>query len=100
MYVIPELGDNKIVYKGRRFWIVELCGNENFEFMAKDEWDYVLYDKLVGCLIATIKRIENDRFKVFLNGYDAVTYEFDSLNIAAKEAPILLWRYFKEMEKH
>ena len=68
--------------------------------MAKDEWDYVLYDKLVGCLIATINRLENDRVKVFLNGYDAVTYEFDYLKIASKEVPTLLWRYFNEMEKH
>ena len=100
MYVIPELADNKIVYKGKRFWIVELCGNEDFEFMSKEDWDYVLFDKLVGCLIATINKLEDGRVKVFLNGYDVVTYEFDSLKIAAKEAPVHLWRYFKEMERH
>jgi hypothetical protein len=36
MYVIPELEDNKIVYKGKIFWIVELCGHEDFEFMTKE----------------------------------------------------------------
>lgn len=100
MYYIPVLGDNKIVYKGRRFWIVELSGNDNFEIMNKEDCDYVLYDKLVGCLIATINKLDGERVRVFLNGYDVITYEFDSLKIAAKQAPILLWRYFREMEKH
>lgn len=99
MYYIPVVGDNKIVYKGRRFWIVELSGEDDFEFMSKDEWDYVLFDKMVGCLIATIKKLDDERVKVFLNGYDAVTYEFESLAIAAKQAPTVLWRYFHEIEK-
>lgn len=99
MYYIPVVGDNKIVYKGRRYWIVELRGEDDFELMSKDEWDYVLFDKLVGVLIATIKKLDGARVKVFLNGYDAVTYEFDSLKNAARRAPILLWRYFREIEK-
>lgn len=99
MYIIPILGDNKIAYKGRRFWIVELTGQDDFEFISKDEFDYVLYDKLVGCLIATIKRLDGEKVKVFLNGYDAVTYEFDSLKIAARQAPILIWRYFNDMHR-
>jgi len=100
MYFIPELEeDNKIVYKGKRFWIVELCGHEDFEFMSKENWDYILYDKLVGCLIATIQKLEGQRMKVFFNGYNAVTYEFDSLKIASKQAPVLMWRYFRELEK-
>lgn len=99
MYIIPVLGDNKIVYKGRRFWIVELSGDDDFELMSKEECDYVIYDKLVGCLIATIRRLDGERVKAFLNGYDAVTYEFDSLKIAARQAPVLLWRYFREIEK-
>ncbi len=100
MYIIPILGDNTIAYKGRRFWIVELTGQDDFEFISKDEFDFVLYDKLVGCLIATIKKLDGEKVKVFLNGYDAVTYEFDSLKIAARQAPVLIWRYFNDMHRH
>ena len=51
-YTRPDIGKNNLSYKGRRYWFVEIVPDGEFEGWEKSDYDYVLYDCLIGAVIA------------------------------------------------
>lgn len=43
-YIFPELQKSTLVYKGRRFWIIEIAGEDSFGGINGNDADYAFYD--------------------------------------------------------
>jgi hypothetical protein len=61
-YRRPDIGENSIAYKGRRYWVIELAPNGKFDWMDKSSGEYALWDCLCDAIIATIKLNSDDKF--------------------------------------
>ncbi len=56
-YYTPVLEGNRLAYKGRRFWIVEVFLGKGFQgFGLSDGADFVVYDRLYGGPLAIVTR--------------------------------------------
>ena len=64
-YKQPTVGDNKVVYKGKRYWVIELSGKQEIEGFGSDFCQYIMYDKLYEGILATIKK--NDKGNQYLS---------------------------------
>jgi hypothetical protein len=54
-YFSPDLEGNKIAYKGRRFWVIELLEGKSFEGWKKEPGvHFVIYDRRDVGIIATV----------------------------------------------
>lgn len=83
-YIPPEVGDNKVAYKGKRYWIVEFTGDCKIDGFGKDDCQFVMYDKERGAILAYID-LENGEYRATLAwGIDDFTRNFDSLKKAVK----------------
>ena len=45
-YSRPDIGENTLAYKGRRYWIIELAPGGEFDFVTQELGDYAMYDCL------------------------------------------------------
>jgi hypothetical protein len=61
-YRRPDIGENSLAYKGRRYWVIELTPNGEFDRMDKSMGDYALWDCLFDAIIATIKLNNDGKF--------------------------------------
>jgi hypothetical protein len=62
-YYTPDLEGNRIAYKGRRFWIVEVLPGGGFQGFGPPEWgDFVVYDRLYGGPLACVTRNQDGIF--------------------------------------
>lgn len=61
-YVRPDVGDNMLVYRGRRYWIIKIAPNDDFEGWDREWCDYVLYDCLEAVVIGLIKDSDDGKF--------------------------------------
>ena len=60
-YHTPDLEGNRLAYKGRRFWIVEvLPGNSFLGFGQPEDADFVVYDHLYGGPLALVTRNQDE----------------------------------------
>jgi hypothetical protein len=62
LYTRPILTDEKIVYKGRRFWVVEVKASSCF-FGHFSEYDFFVWDGLYDAVIGVAKELSNGKFK-------------------------------------
>jgi hypothetical protein len=60
-YIPPEVGDNKIIYKGKRYWVVEFTGKDKIDGFGRDDCQFVMYDKYGNGILAYID-IKDDEF--------------------------------------
>ena len=51
-YITPDLEGNRLAYRGRRYWLVELADGASFQCVDKEEADYVVFDRLDDAPIA------------------------------------------------
>ena len=62
-YYTPDLEGNRIAYKGRRFWIVEVLPGKEFQGFGPPEFgDLVVYDRLYGGPLACVTRKTDGTF--------------------------------------
>jgi hypothetical protein len=85
-YLRPDLGENTIAYKCRRYWIIELAPNGRIDWVSKSDFDYVLWDGDIGAVIAMLNNSDNGTFVgTILSHVDLGTHEYSSLREATKD---------------
>jgi hypothetical protein len=60
-YIPPKIGDNKVIYKGKRYWIVEFTGKDKIDGFGGDSCQFIMYDKYGNGILAYID-FKNDEF--------------------------------------
>jgi hypothetical protein len=94
-YTYPNIGDNKVIYKGKRYWIIDLIGKDTVDGFGRDFCEMLFYDKLYGAVIATINRNENGKFTASLISHVELTYELNDLTELAQLVPVYADAYSK-----
>ena len=89
------MGDNKVVYKGKRYWIIELTGKSFLDGFGSDFCQYIMYDKLYGGIIATISRTDEGTFRASLMSHVELTYDFSQMSELIKSVPVHANEYYK-----
>ncbi len=78
-YIAPNIGDNKAVYKGVRYWIIEFTGKDKIGDFSRDNCEFIMYDKYEQRTLATIV-IKNNRYYAKLAwGIDDFTKNFGTI---------------------
>ena len=81
-YIPPKVGDNKVVYKGKRYWIIEFTGKDKIDDFGRNDCQLIMYDKSDEDhrgILAYID-IKNGEFCATLAwGIDVFTRNFDTL---------------------
>lgn len=95
-YKKPDLKDNKAVYKGKRYWVVELSGKEEVDGFGADFCDYIMYDKLFEATLATIKKEPNGKLVASLMSHVDLSYEFDDMRDLIVSVPAYADAYYKD----
>lgn len=99
-YITPPIGNHKIVYRGRRFLVIKLIGDEPFEYATKKFCDYVFYDKLLNAIVAFISDMENGAIEVSVHALNTSTKLYENMDLAIKETPNhVIWAMRDFMEK-
>ena len=82
-YTLPDIEENTLSYRGRRYWLIEIAPDGKFEFWNKSDCDYVLYDCLYGAVIASVNDIDGGRCSgSIISHVDLGTTEYSSLRDA------------------
>lgn len=63
-YVTPDLEGNMIAYKGRRYWVVELAEDGQFQCVDTSIADYVVFDRYDNAPIGRVIQIPGGAFEV------------------------------------
>lgn len=63
-YITPDLEDNSVAYRGRRYWVVELAKGGQFQCIDTTIADYVVFDRLDNAPIGRIMRVPGDGFEI------------------------------------
>ena len=63
-YITPDLKGNRLAYRGRRYWLVELAEGTSFQCIDKEVADYVVFDRLDNAPIARVTRMPDGTFEV------------------------------------
>ena len=63
-YNAPKLDGQKVAYKGKRFWVIEIEENQKFEWVDRDLGEYAVYDKALEAVIAIAWRNASGGFKM------------------------------------
>ena len=63
-YITPDLEGNRLAYRGRRYWLVELADGASFQCVDKEEADYVVFDRLDDAPIARVTRMPDGTLEV------------------------------------
>ncbi len=94
-YTRPDIGNNTIAYKGRRYWVIKLAQDGKFDFVTKELGDYVLWDCLFNGVIATIKDAKEGGVIGSLLSHVELSYSFESVDEAANSLPVQYENYLK-----
>ena len=89
-YVTPDLEGNIIAYKGRRYWLVELAEDGQFQCVDTSIADYVVFDRLDNAPIGRVARMPGGGFEVSTIMGLAGPEEADTLREAVQVA-VSLW---------
>ena len=89
-YVTPDLEGNTLAYKGRRYWLVELAEDGEFQCVDTSIADYVGFDRLDNAPIGRVARIPGAGFEVSTIMGFAGPEEVDTLREAVTMAVDLL----------
>ena len=63
-YITPDIEGNRLAYRGRRYWLVELADGASFQCVDKEEADYVVFDRLDDAPIARVTRMPDGTLEV------------------------------------
>jgi hypothetical protein len=83
-YIPPDVGDNKVVYKGKRYWIVEFTGKDKINLFGRNNCQFIMYDKYYKGILACID-IKNGEYCATLAwGIDNFTRKFENIEELVK----------------
>ena len=89
-YVPPDLEGNTLAYKGRRYWLVELAEDGEFQCVDTSIADYVVFDRLDNAPIGRVAQIPGGGFEVSTIMGFAGPEEVDTLRQAVAAAVQLI----------
>lgn|GEM_PF-3869556 len=99
-YVLPELGPHTAVYKSRRFWCIQLSEHADFEGFAKsDDWQYIVWDKAYGAVVATICRESDGRLRGALLSQHPIWEFFNDIKTATHRLGWMMEYYLEAIGK-
>ena len=85
-YISPELAGHNVLYKGKRYWVIEVDAEHPFEWMDSETAHYAVYDKFMRCIIATVEVQEDDKLWVQMATQSDSGFLADDLRNAAQGA--------------
>ena len=102
-YRFPDIDVQRLIYKGRRFWIIELTSEKDSELrnFSKDDGDYVFYDAKWQALYdeglyAFISKREDGQYLVEPNfTHVDISYEAGSIKEVVSTLPEIVDDYCK-----
>lgn len=94
-YLPPNVGDNKVVYKGKRYWIIEFTSKDKIDKLGRDDCQFVMYDKLFQAVFAIVVMKEEKYYASLYWGIDDVSESYDTIKDVAKYVPIMDAWYLK-----
>ena len=96
-YTPPSLNGNKVIYKGKRYWIFETNEND-FGGFDNSYCDLIFYDKLYDGILALITKVDSKKstFKADLNTHVEISYTFNTIEELIRSVPKLMDQYFKD----
>ena len=94
-YKQPTVGDNKVVYKGKRYWVIELSGKQEIEGFGSDFCQYIMYDKLYEGILATIKKNDKGILRASLMSHVELSYDFNDMKELIQLVPAHADAYYK-----
>jgi hypothetical protein len=98
-YSMPNVGDLTVVYRSKRFCIVEIKEDEMFEFYDKSMCDYVFWDGKYGAVSATINTNIDGTLTVTAVTQWGNQMTFKTMKQLALETPMFVHRAFNEQDR-
>ena len=92
-YIPPEVGDNKVIYKGKRYWIVEFTGKDKIDGFGRENCQFIMYDKDSREILAYIDIKNRKYFATLAWGVDEFPRIFDKVKELV-ESVIEMDRYY------
>jgi hypothetical protein len=63
-YTPPVLNDHEVAYKGKRYWVIAVTAENPLEWVDAPAYDFAIYDKSIGYVMAAAKRMANGQLDV------------------------------------
>jgi hypothetical protein len=95
-YQLPDIGEGKWIYRGKRYCAFELADGQNFLGMTHEFGEYVVYDKLDECVLGMIKK-EGKKFGATLVVSSQCFCLTKTLKEAVSVVPAMADLYFKSV---
>ena len=95
IYKPPSIGDNKVIYKGKRYWVIELTGQDEIDGFGSDFCQFVMYDKFYQAILATITKKSDSKFRASLMSHVELWYDFDDMDELIRSTPYYADAYYK-----
>lgn len=100
-YTFPDIQSSSLAYKGRRFWIIEIAGEDTFGGISKNDADYAFYYTRYQALYgegfyAAISTTDSGDFIVTpTTTHIDISFAVDSLSEVVKKLPGVMEEYLK-----
>jgi hypothetical protein len=65
IYTPPVLVGHNVLYKGKRYWVIQIDNDHPFENYEND-CSYVVFDKECGCVISWCEMMDDGSFKGYI----------------------------------
>ena len=94
-YKEPNIGDNRVFYKGKRYWVIELTGKDNIDGFDSKFRQFIMYDRLDAAFIATIVKTASGKFRSSLISHVELWYDFNDMPEVIRMTPGCANSYYK-----
>jgi hypothetical protein len=94
-YVFPDLTGWNVVYKGRRYKVIQLEDKRSFDGWSTDDGDYLMWDGFYNGWVALIKHVEGGGFCGHLNAHVALDYHYNTMREAVGGLQVAMDSYAK-----
>jgi hypothetical protein len=94
-YQFPDLTGWNVVYKGRRYKVIQLEEGCSFDGWSTDDGDYLMWDGFYNGWVAFIDHVEGGGFSGHLNAHVALDYHYDTMREAVGGLQVAMDEYAK-----
>jgi hypothetical protein len=91
----PHLDGHRVLYKGKRYWVIEVDADHPFEGIDASCAEFVVYDLLARGVVATATKMAKGRYACSLMSHVALTYSVDSVRDMVMTSAKEMNRYMK-----
>ncbi len=94
-YSNPKLNGQRVLWKGRRYWVIEVTPELPYDFVNSKLGDAVLYDGLYDAIAATATKLTDGTYECSLISHVEILCYASSVRDIAKVVPPVLDDYLK-----